>query len=596
MSGALELTGTGVSPGVAVGRAMVVEREAHPVFRLSLEASQVEAEVARLERAVDASRRQLQRIRQRLSREVGLPHAYIFDAHLLMLDDPLLLERSVALVREERVNSEWALRTVSEQLHALFDEFSDEYLRERRSDVDDVLGRIAQNLAGAADAPTLARLPGPFVLVAEDLSPSEAAELDWPRVLAVVIDGGSRTSHTVILARSQGIPAVVDLKDATRRIRPGTLLAVDGTRGVVVLEPTVPALDRFRAVQEQDRQEELRLEGTRALPAVTLDGVPVCLRANVEFLEEAATAVRFGAEGIGLFRSEYLLGGGRRWPGEEMQVDVYRRLLEQMRPQAVVVRTWDVGSEEIGPVGPSSPNPALGERALRLLRRHPEPFRTQIRALLRAALHGPLSIMLPFVSGLVDLRQAQEMIGEARESLRQDGLACAERVPVGINVEIPGAALSADVLAREVDFFAIGTNDLIQYLLAVDRSDPRVAHLYQPLHPAVLRTLLGVVRAGRAHGVPVSACGEMAAEPLTALALLGLGVTELSMTPSAIARVKAALRMVDAGHVRAVVTACLDLPTAALIEDRLRRELLQSGAWPASRGTQPLSLGRNNEV
>jgi phosphotransferase system enzyme I (PtsI) len=585
----MELTGTGVSPGIAVGRAMVVERQAHSVFRLSLDASQVEAEVARLTRAVDASRRQLQRIRERLSREGGLPHAYIFDAHLLMLDDPLLLERSVALVREERVNSEWALRTVAEQLHALFDEFSDEYLRERRSDVDDVLGRIALNLAGAADAPTLARLPGPCVLVAEDLSPSEAAELDWPRVLAVIVDGGSRTSHTVILARSQAIPAVVDLKDATRRIRPGTVLAVDGTRGVVVLEPSAPALDRFRAVQEEDRREELRLEGTRELPAVTLDGVRVCLRANVEFLEEAATAVRFGAEGIGLFRSEYLLGGGRRWPGEERQVDLYRRLLEQMRPQPVIVRTWDVGTEEIGPIGPSSPNPALGERALRLLRRHPEPFRTQMRALLRAALHGPLSIMLPFVSGLADVRQARELIGEARESLREDGLACAESVPVGINVEIPGAALSADVLAREVDFFAIGTNDLIQYLLAVDRSDPRVAHLYQPLHPAVLRTLAAVVRAGESSGVPVSACGEMAAEPLTALVLLGLGVRELSMTPSAIARVKAALRAVDAARVSAVVAACLDLGTAAEIEDRLRRELLPEGVGA------PAPRGRNNE-
>ncbi len=577
----MELSGTGVSPGIAVGRALVVERQVRPVFRLSLEPEQIEAEVARLARAVEASRGQLQAIKERLSRDVGLPHAYVFDAHLLMLEDPLLYERSVELVRCERVNAEWALRTVAEQLHALFDEFSDDYLRERSSDVDDVLGRIALNLAGSDDAPTLARLPGPFVLVADDLGPSEAAELDWPRVRAIVVEGGARTSHTVILARSLGIPAVVDLKDATRRIRAGATVAVDGTRGVVVIDPGEPALARLRVVQQAERREEQRLEGTRGLPAVTADGVTLCLRANVEFPEEAQSARRFGAEGIGLFRSEYLLGGGRRWPDEQRQVDVYRRLIEQVRPLPVVVRTWDVGPEEFTPLGPSSPNPALGERALRLLRRHPEPFRTQMRALLRAAAHGPLAIMLPFIAGVSDLREGLALVEEARDGLRRDGLACADDVPVGVNIEIPAAALVADLLAREAAFFAIGTNDLIQYLLAVGRSDPRVASRYQPLHPAVLRTLQGVVHAADAQGVPVSACGEMAAEPLGALALLGLGLREFSMTPAAIPRIKAVLRASDAARTRTLVESCLDLPGAAEIESRLREALMEAGAAAA---------------
>ncbi len=398
------LRGTGVSPGIAVGRALVVERDTAPVFRLALEPAQVEAEVGRLEAALEQSREQLRAVKERLSREVGAPHAYIFDAHLLMLDDPLLRDRAAALVRSDQVNAEWALRTVSESLHELFSQFSDAYLRERSTDLDDVIGRVQLNLRGSAEAPSLERLPGPVVLVAGDLTPSEAAELDWERVLAVVTDVGSSTYHTAIIARSLGIPAVAGLKEATRRIPPGSLVAVDGTRGEVVVDPSGPALHALREAQEDFRREEERLRGTRALPSRTLDDVPVRLEANVEFPEEAATAQQHGAEGIGLFRSEYLLGRGLRWPTEEQQVDVYRRLLEQMHPHPVTVRTWDVGLEALGPAGPSSPNPALGERALRLLRRSREPFRTQLRALLRAGRHGPIRIMFPFVSGPTDLR------------------------------------------------------------------------------------------------------------------------------------------------------------------------------------------------
>jgi len=360
----IALKGTGVSPGISVGPALVVERDAAPVFRLSLGEDEVEREVRRLGEAVGASRTQLRAIKERLSREMGTPHAYIFDAHLLMLDDPLLLEGAIEIVREQRVNAEWALRVVGERLHSLFAEFSDAYLRERSTDLDDVIGRIQLNLQGSTEAPSLRRLPGPVVLVAEDLRPSQAAELDWERVLAVATDVGSSTYHTAIIARSLGIPAVVGLKDATRRIPAGALVVVDGIRGEVVIEPTAPALEGVRLVQEEYRREEERLGAIRDLPARTRDGALVRLEANVEFPEEAATARLHGAEGIGLFRSEYLLGRGLRWPSEDQQLDVYRRLLEQMHPHPVTVRTWDVGLEAFGPAGPSSPNPALGERAL----------------------------------------------------------------------------------------------------------------------------------------------------------------------------------------------------------------------------------------
>ncbi len=580
------LVGTGVSPGVAVGRALVMERDRAPVFRLAVPRDQVEAEVARLEAAIALSREQLGAIKERLSREVGAPHAYIFDAHLLMLDDPLLRERALSIVREEGVNAEWALRMVSESLHALFSHFSDAYLRERATDLDDVVGRVQINLQGAPGAPSLARLPGPVVLVAGDLTPSEAAELDWERVLAIVTDVGSSTYHTAILARSLGIPAVAGLKDATRQIPPGAVVAVDGGRGEVHVDPSGPALVALSATQEAHRREEERLRGTRGLPARTLDGVEVRLEANVEFPEEAATAQLYGASGIGLFRSEYLLGRGLRFPTEEQQIDVYRRLVEQMHPHPVTVRTWDVGLEALGPAGPSSPNPALGERALRLLRRSREPFRIQLRALLRAGKEGPVRVMFPFVSGPSDLRLALELLEEARRELRAEGLAFRESVPVGVNLEVPSAAMVADLLAPEVDFFSVGTNDLIQYLLAVDRTDPRVSSLYEPLHPAVLRTLAGIAKAARAHGRPLSVCGEMAGQPLEAVLLVGLGFRALSMAPSAIPRVKEALRAVRAADAEALAVRCLALSTCAEIQELVRSSLAPVAAAGATAGDE----------
>jgi phosphotransferase system enzyme I (PtsI) len=571
------LHGTGVSPGVAVGQALVVEHDAGPVFRLFLTPDEREAELIRLERALAASAGQIEAIKARLSREVGAPHAYIFDAHLLMLRDPLLRERALEVIRQESVNAEWALRTVSESLHALFSQFSDAYLRERSTDLDDVIGRIQLNLRGSPGAPSLARLPEPVVLVAGDLRPSEAAELDWDRVLAIVTDVGSSTYHTAIIARSLGIPAVAGLKEATRRIPPGAVVAVDGVRGEVVVGPSAEELATLRAAQEQHRREDERLRGTRGLVACTPDGALVRLEANVEFPEEAATARLYGAEGIGLFRSEYLLGRGLHFPTEEQQLDVYRRLLEQMHPHPVTVRTWDVGSEAIGPAGPSSPNPALGERALRLLRRSAEPFRVQLRALLRAGTHGPIRIMFPFLSGVSDLRVALSLVEQVKAELRAEGTAFRDDVPVGINIEVPSAAVVADRLAAEVDFFSVGTNDLIQYLLAVDRTDPRVSALYEPLHPAVLRTLAGIARAALASGRSLSVCGEMAGQPLQAVLLVGLGYRELSMAPSAIPRVKEALRAVPAAEATALAERCLDLGSGAEIEEHVR-ESLPSGA------------------
>ena len=570
------MRGLGVSPGVAVGHALVIERRSVPIFRMLVPPEAVEGEVLRLQRAVAQSREQLVAIRERVSRELGRPHGYIFDAHLLMLDDPLLVERSAEVVRTDHVNAEWALRTVSEQLRGLFEGLSDAYLRERGTDLDDVQGRILLNLSGAGDAPSLSKLPSSFVVVADELLPSEAAELDWQRVLAVATDQGSPTHHTSILARSLGIPAVVGLVNASREVPPGALVVVDGSRGELVLEPSAPMLARFRATQERARQEDEALQSIRGVPCVTRDGVRIHLLANAEFPGEADTAVQHGAEGIGLFRSEYLLGRSGRWPSEEQQFEVYRGLLERLRPWPVTVRTWDVGADDLAPGGPSSANPALGQRASRLIGRDPAPFLAQLRALLRASEEGPLRVMFPFVAGPSDLRVVLDLLAEARASLRAEGRACAEAITVGVTLEVPSAAVTADLLAPDVDFFTVGTNDLIQYLLAVDRVDPRVSSLYEPLHPAVLRTIAGIVAAGAAAGVPVSVCGEMASEPLNAVVLVGLGVHELSMSAGAIPRVKAVLRGVTAEEARRLVAAAMGLSTAAAIEAMLRRELARA--------------------
>jgi phosphotransferase system enzyme I (PtsI) len=577
----LELAGIGVSPGIAMGPALVIERDRSPVFRILLPADAIPGEVCRLQRAFEASRRQLQAVKERLSRSVGLPHAYIFDAHLLMLDDPLVVERAVTLIRQQNANAEWALHTVAGQLHRMFEEVADPYLRERSTDLDDVIGRVHLNLRGAEGAPTLSHLPGRFVLVASDLLPSEAADLDWEHVAAIVTDAGSPTHHTAILARSFGVPAVAGLDDVVTRIAAGSLLVVDGTRGQVTVDPSRSDLAGFRDAQQREEAEQQRLQSLRPLPSCTRDGVTLRLLANVEFAEEGEAAMRCGAEGIGLFRSEYLLGRRREWPSEDRQVAIYAHLMEQMAPHPVTVRLWDMGAEELAPGGPSSANPALGERALRLLQRGDEPFRSQLRALLRAGTRGPLRILLPFVSGPADVAAARALVGQCGRELTQEGTAHRADVPVGVNIEVPAAALTLDLIAPAVDFVAIGTNDLIQYLLAVDRSDPRVSALYQPLHPAVLRVIRQVVEAAGRAGVPVSVCGEMGSDPLQALVLLGLGVRELSMNPAAIPRIKSVLRAVRADEAAAVALSCLALPGAAEVDERL------TAAWGALLTGQP---------
>ncbi len=564
----MRLTGLGVSPGIGVGKALVLKRGTRDLrFRVS--AARVGRELERLAEARAQSRRQIEQIKARIAVSIGGDHAYLFDAQLLMLDDAMLIERAAEIVRTERLNAESALQRALDEITALFDQADDPYLRERKGDVADVVGRLTMNLRTAGDPADLFKdLEGPLVLVADELTPSMIAQLDWHRLAAIVTDAGSWTYHTAILARSIHVPAVAGLTRASSILAPGVLLAVDGSTGEVISDPDAATLRLIETRRVRRAQYEQSLDEYRRLAAVTEDGVAIRLEANVETPDDAARVKERGAEGVGLFRSEFLLAAnGESALTEDVQYWAYRRLVESMAPGRVTIRTFDVSEAQLHfdkPV-PESARAPLGLSGIRLSLTLDTVFQAQLRALLRAAAHGPLRIMFPFVSGVEELRTARAAVERAAETMRARGESV-PTVPIGVMIEVPSAALTADLLAEEADFFSVGTNDLIQYCLAVDRTDDRVSHLYEPLHPAIIRILRVVSRAGRRRGIPVSVCGEMAADPVLLTLLIGLGFTEFSMTPTAIPLAKQVLRGLRAADARQVATRVLRARTAAEVE------------------------------
>lgn len=568
----MRMTGLGVAPGIGVGKAVVLKRGTRDL-RFRVPAWLVERELERLDMARARAREQIEQIKARMTATAGAEHAYLFDAQLLMLDDAMLVKRAVDTIRNERLNAESALQRALDHVSALFDEAHDPYLRERKGDVADVVGRLTMNLRQAGDPTDLFRdLEGPLVLVAHDVTPSLIAQLDWSRLAGLVTDAGSWTNHTAILARSLRVPAVAGLHNASVLIAPGTVVAVDGTTGEILTDPDPEALDLIDARQRRRQALEQTLDEYRDLPAVTEDGIEIRLEANVEAPDDAARAAERGAAGIGLFRSEFLLaGGGQAALTEEAQYRAYRKLVESAAARRVTIRTFDVsetqlGIEQTAIEGTRSP---LGMRGIRLSLAIDEIFQAQLRALLRAAAHGPLRVMFPFVSGIEELRAARNAVVRARESLHARGERHLPDVPIGVMIELPSAALTADLLAAEADFFSIGTNDLIQYTLAVDRTDDRVSRLYEPLHPAVIRAIRLVVRAGRHARIPVAVCGEMAADPVLLTLLVGLGLREFSMTPTAIPLAKRVIRGVRVADARAAAWRALRATTAAEVEKGL---------------------------
>jgi len=573
------LTGIGVSPGVVAGRAVILIQRSQ-VLRYQIAEARVAHELERLEGSRARTREQLAEIRSRVA-ERRSELASLFDAQLLMLDDPMIVPRAAAMVKEQRVNAEWAVQEVLREFTAVFDEVADPYLRERKGDVADLVGRLRMNLRHGVSTPRdlLRELDESSVLIADELTPSLAAQVDWSRVRGFATDAGSRTYHTAILARSLEVPAVVGLHDASSLVQAGQMVVIDGSASQVILDPTAEEIARAATLGE-DRRPASGAERDRGVPAMTADGVRIRLDANIEFLHDLAAARYAGAEGIGLYRTEFQLASGiADIENEDRQYEIYKGMLEGMAPGTVTVRTFDVDEDQLAAKLAHDPVRAgwlpsrdrgsrQGLRGLRLSLTRPDVFRVQLRALLRAAGHGQLRIMFPFVSSVEQLRGAKAMVAAAAADLASRGETVAP-VPIGVMIEIPAAAYTADLLAPEVDFFTIGTNDLIQYCLAVDRADERVSTLYEPLHPAILRMIVMVRRAAKRRRIPVSLCGEMASDPVLLTLLVGLGLSEFSMTAGVIPVAKQVLREVRLDELRALARRVLRLATV----DEIEREL-----------------------
>jgi len=560
----------------------MVERSKVRAPEKRIQPEQVDDEVKRFLGAIQESRNQLMEIKEKILDPEVRRHTFILDVHLMILDDQMLIQDTVDTIRKKKVNAEWALDLTLEKLDTAFKAIEDEYLRERRSDLHYVSGRIFRNLLGKKHD-DISKIKGKVIVVAHDLSPADTLQMNLKNVAGFITDIGGRVSHTAILSRSLGIPAVVGLEVATSLINGGDLLIIDGDTGEVVINPTEKVsqsfLDRKRRIKSIER-EVLKYA---PLPAETRDGVRVRLHANIEMVDEIPSAKTHGAEGIGLYRTEILYLNRKDLPTEEEHYQTYRRLAENVSPAIATIRTLDIGGDKFlsNYSAKNEMNPAMGLRAIRFSMKEVDIFKIQLRGILRASAHGKLRILFPMISGIGEIRQAKAVLEEVKRSLRKEKIPFDQGIQIGAMIEIPSASITADILAREVDFFSIGTNDLIQYALAVDRINEHVSYLYEPLHPAILRIIRGVVQSAHQAGIPVAICGEMAAEPAYSLVLLGLGLDEFSMNPVAIPKVKKVLRIAKFEETQTLVDQIFQLSTASEIECQVRN-------WMAERFPEDL--------
>lgn len=571
---ALELRtykGTGVSPGIAVGRAVLVEKRVSSIYRVPLKDQEIPKEIKRFEEAVEKTRSDLMVLREKVSRSMGDEYASIFDAHAMIVSDPSFADRITQKIRDENINAEWAVAEVEEELLARFSSFENEYLRERGEDIEDVGASLLKNLQGIAHH-DLSEIDHPVVILADDVTPADAVHFNRRPIVGFATESGGKTSHTSIIAKSLFIPAVIGVPRLTEIIDNDELVIIDGYEGTIHVNPSPAMVEEYESRVSRHQEYERRLLENRDLKTETRDGRQIALQANIELEGEIKDVFRFGAEGIGLYRSEFLyISKSPELPTEEEHYELYKALIDSVAPHPAVIRTFDLGGKKLARevIGSEEDNPVLGLRGLRLCMRYRGMFRTQLRALMRASAHGNLRIMFPLVTGVQELRQAKALLRDVRNELDSEGIEYSREVPLGIMIEVPAAAMIADLLATEADFFSIGTNDLIQYSLAIDRGNENVSYLYEPLHPAVLRLIQGVITAGANAKIPVSMCGEMAGEPLYAPLLAGMGLQNFSMNPSSIPLVKNILRSLKFRDCRRIAEQALTKRTAQEIEEFL---------------------------
>jgi phosphotransferase system enzyme I (PtsI) len=561
--------GSGVSPGIAIGRALILEKDVGSVYRVPIKEADVDNEIRRLHSALESTKEGLAELKAKVSRSIGDEYASIFDAHLMIVGDPGFSDQIEARIVEERINAEWALQLVKEELEARFESFEDPYLRDRGEDIRDVSDSVLKNLLGIAHH-DLSEIDHDVIILADDLTPSDTIHFNRRPIVGFATASGGRTSHTSIIAKSLFMPAVIGVPRVTEVIDNEELVIVDGYEGTIVVNPTPALVEEYRSKVTRHAEYERKLLENRDLDAVTKDGVPIRLQANIELIQEVDDAIRFGARGVGLYRSEFLyISKSPDLPNEDEHFEICRSLAKAMEPEPVVIRTFDLGGKKLARdvIGTKEDNPVLGLRGLRLCMKHRDMFETQLRGILRASAHGNIKIMFPLVSSVQEVRQAKALLKEIKGDLVLNGIRFNPDVEVGIMIEVPAAAMMADVLATEVDFFAIGTNDLIQYSLAIDRGNENVSYLYEPLHPALLRLLKFVIDSGKAAGIPVSVCGEMAAHPLFAIALVGLGLETFSMNPSTIPVIKNVIRSLRYKDCRKMIDSAMEKKTAQEIEE-----------------------------
>jgi phosphotransferase system enzyme I (PtsI) len=569
------LRGIGVSPGIAMGEVLLPKRVVFTSRKEIIADDQVPDELKRLRQALDRTREDLVRIKEGVREKMGPDSSLIFEAHLLILEDPALVGGLEDVIRDEKARAEWALSKANARFEQLFEALTDEYFRQRRSDVSDVLKRVYRNLEARREKERAPQKQ--HILVAHELLPSEAAlRLSRELTLGVVLDVGGQTSHTAILARSLAIPAVLGLRDITRQVREGEFVIVDGTDGEVIINPPPAVRREFQAKKEKYEAYGRELQKTAKLRSQTLDRVRFFPQANIELPEEIAPALAMGAEGVGLFRSEFIYLRRESLPSEDDHFEIYSRIARGAHPRPVTIRTLDIGGEKSLPQLniEKEPNPALGLRAVRFSLRNVELFRVQLRAILRASVRKNVRVLIPMVTEVDEVVDVKDIFEDVKKELRRKGQAFDERIPLGVMIEVPAAAALTEIMLREVDFVSIGTNDLIQYILAVDRSNEFVSYLYKPFHPAVLRLIRSVIQAARKADKDVVVCGEMAADPLQAIVLLGFGLRTFSMNPIFIPRIKKALRSVECRTAEKIVEETLKLRSAQQIEEYLIEEVL----------------------